>query len=714
MNINTKIPKLRRFVLQNFPFIESDFDAITDYQLICKVVEYLNSVIQQTNNLTDATVGLIDAFNELKAYVENYFDTLDVQEEINNKLEAMVEDGTLQEIITAYIQSNVTWTFDTVAEMLSATNLIAGSFAKTQGYYEIGDGGGAEYVIVSEEPSDSIYETLNSGLYAKMIINNRTIYTKQTGAKGDGTTDDTTKIQSILTLIKNVYPDKFTIIVNGLHFVQPSLELRGTADNRITNVTIKGSDANRDYWNFDGIKDGFIFDTTDHFAVAGFNSTFGLSIIYTTGFVVENLKLTTNESVGEDEIPLNNIVGLRLYDARCPKVRECNITKFYTGCWQYNGGISYIKNNNFALCNIGYRTSYVGDSTIEDNYFNTIGSGIYNLDGTLKSRYAELYSNNLVFAMAAYFGDGGNITVRGGKVEWCNIGFWQDYGTNMIYDSIQFDRCTLAAMSFSGHNRPNVNSSILNCNFTGCGAIAPIGDNIDKHLGGYTGATITASNAYGLTISNCHFTGDNGRLTGAFKTSGVYYAPLFVLYFKNVYQSSFVNNTIQVDAQYAYRLENTELCYNNNICNKAWSMNANCCVYRPAGIKREFYHDNPSTITDGNFDYNDMVYSQNALVTGWRVTVAGSAQTINTNVSVVTVATDYYPGDGSVIDLGSSIPSGVRTGAYVTIAGVTGVKKIVGVIQNNNKFFAKLDTACDVAVLNAAMANQAPTFTSLS
>ena len=45
----TKIPFFRRAVLQNFPFIEKDFDALTDYELLCKVVEYLNEVIKQTN-----------------------------------------------------------------------------------------------------------------------------------------------------------------------------------------------------------------------------------------------------------------------------------------------------------------------------------------------------------------------------------------------------------------------------------------------------------------------------------------------------------------------------------------------------------------------------------------------------------------------------------------------------------------------------------------
>lgn len=98
-NINTKIPKLRRFVLQNFPFIEADFDALTDYELICKVVEYLNKVIDQTNNLTDATVGIIDAFNVLQEYIAHYFDTLDVQDEVNKKIEEMVESGELEALV---------------------------------------------------------------------------------------------------------------------------------------------------------------------------------------------------------------------------------------------------------------------------------------------------------------------------------------------------------------------------------------------------------------------------------------------------------------------------------------------------------------------------------------------------------------------------------------------------------------------------------------
>ena len=101
MENTTKIPLFRRCVIQNFPFIEEDFDALTDYGLLCKVVEYLNKVIEQTNTTSTQVEELSVAFNTLKDYVDHYFDNLDVQEEINNKIDSMVVDGTLQELLQA-------------------------------------------------------------------------------------------------------------------------------------------------------------------------------------------------------------------------------------------------------------------------------------------------------------------------------------------------------------------------------------------------------------------------------------------------------------------------------------------------------------------------------------------------------------------------------------------------------------------------------------
>lgn len=164
-------------------------------------------------SVNETVENYIEQFNQLHDYVHDYFDNLDVQEEINNKLDDMLEDGTLQEIITTYIQSNVTWTFDSVASMKTATNLIDGSYAQTLGYYSKDDGGASVYKISTSTPS-GYYETLDSGLYAELMLGD-TVYPEQFGAKGDGTTDDSTAMEQALSYNNvSLYNGKTYIVEN--------------------------------------------------------------------------------------------------------------------------------------------------------------------------------------------------------------------------------------------------------------------------------------------------------------------------------------------------------------------------------------------------------------------------------------------------------------------------------------------------------------------
>lgn len=100
------LPPFKGMVLQNFPFIEEDFDAITNYQLLCKVVEYLRNVIANELVMEENVTNLYNEFVNLKNYVDNYFANLDVQEEINNKLDEMVESGELETIIENFAFKN--------------------------------------------------------------------------------------------------------------------------------------------------------------------------------------------------------------------------------------------------------------------------------------------------------------------------------------------------------------------------------------------------------------------------------------------------------------------------------------------------------------------------------------------------------------------------------------------------------------------------------
>ena len=92
------------FVLENFPFIEADFDALTEWQLFCKLGKEMNKIINSENTLGTQMENVTNAFIELQNYVTNYFDNLDVQDEINNKLNQMAKDGTLTNLIGNYIQ----------------------------------------------------------------------------------------------------------------------------------------------------------------------------------------------------------------------------------------------------------------------------------------------------------------------------------------------------------------------------------------------------------------------------------------------------------------------------------------------------------------------------------------------------------------------------------------------------------------------------------
>ena len=89
--------------LTNFPYIEEDFDALTNYELLSKVVEYLNQVIYNNNEQNDLMTSLYNAYVSLQTYVNTYFDNLDLQEEIDNKLDEMSKSGELTTLIKNYI-----------------------------------------------------------------------------------------------------------------------------------------------------------------------------------------------------------------------------------------------------------------------------------------------------------------------------------------------------------------------------------------------------------------------------------------------------------------------------------------------------------------------------------------------------------------------------------------------------------------------------------
>lgn len=80
-----------------------DKESGTVLQQTARMYAKVNEVIQSVNNQNETIADYINQFNELHDYVYDYFDNLDVQEEINNKIDNMVTQGTFQAVFDNYV-----------------------------------------------------------------------------------------------------------------------------------------------------------------------------------------------------------------------------------------------------------------------------------------------------------------------------------------------------------------------------------------------------------------------------------------------------------------------------------------------------------------------------------------------------------------------------------------------------------------------------------
>lgn len=141
MNNVEKIKPSGIFTNYIYKAIPLAFDeSMSYYETLCGVLEKLKTQEEVINNNADLLL-------ELENFVIHYFDNLDVQEEINNKLDAMAESGELTDIIAQYLQLAGLLCFNTKANLKAAQNLVDGSFAKTFGTSTYNDGYGYFYKI---------------------------------------------------------------------------------------------------------------------------------------------------------------------------------------------------------------------------------------------------------------------------------------------------------------------------------------------------------------------------------------------------------------------------------------------------------------------------------------------------------------------------------------------------------------------------------------
>lgn len=315
-------------------------------------------------HVCESQVDVMEHYNSLYQYVVNYFKNLNLQEEVNKKINDMFETGELAQIIL-FDKLNIV---DTTENMIDNTNLVNGVSVLTLGYYSVGDGGGGLFHI--SESAEGINLKIGS-LYANLIYDKK-INIKQLGAKTDA--DITELLQSC---VNGVVEDTEIIIEPEKYFVTGPIELNKRV--KINGVVNKNKNTENVIPEVYNIKNN-----------ANLNYIF-----YVSSSNVEICNIT--------------LIGGTNYGIKISSIRNTVENCFFYG---FSIGIEYVKSeetwigenvvkeNIFSYCVVGVKSTRNSNGALMDSYFlyNIFSrcENSFNFDSTISMEFTgnHDYSTN--------------------------------------------------------------------------------------------------------------------------------------------------------------------------------------------------------------------------------------------------------------------------------------------------------------------------------
>ena len=479
-------------------------ESMSYYETSCGLLYYLKNVIIPTvNNNADAVAELQNLYLQLHDYVENYFTNLDVQDEINNKLDQMVKDGTLQNILNNYTM--LIKTYNTYNDLINDKNtFVNNQKVQTLGYYEINDGGSARYIVTNEVDENNYQINLENNLYLTLIVDNNMLNIMQVGCKGDGTTDDTNNLQNAFNIACDYnyvlfIPNKTFYISNSIN-IKSSINVKGDSNsNYKTTSTIKVNigDENIEVFTagrtprctFENIKIERLRTNTDGypanvyaygrsgicFGIDSNETVFNRVVVVGFGSVFKQTQITTCQecdfvycnSIIKSNIQVSsvNLINCNcysngiLFDVNAP-IQNLNLTDSWIEDF-----VSLIKNyykaiQNFNVTNCVLTNTIKGENylvydntniTFSRQFLNFVNSVLY-----IKNNICDGKPSNTEFEMrllncsVLYGGTGETINIVGNS-KFMNLnsqnitslntkGF--DFSNNMAYNPIRFNQFT--------------------------------------------------------------------------------------------------------------------------------------------------------------------------------------------------------------------------------------------------------------------------------
>lgn len=96
-------------------------DSLSYYELLSKVIAYLNNTMENVSELGEA-------YQQLEDFLNHYLDSHNIEQAVNDRLDEMVEDGTLDDIISQVLNDKFNaYTTATNARITAIENTMASS-----------------------------------------------------------------------------------------------------------------------------------------------------------------------------------------------------------------------------------------------------------------------------------------------------------------------------------------------------------------------------------------------------------------------------------------------------------------------------------------------------------------------------------------------------------------------------------------------------------
>ena len=360
-------------------------DSLSYYELLCKVVDYLNKTMQDVETLHGDVTNLHTAYEQLQSYVNNYFSTLDVQEEINKKLDEMSKNGELLELFQKFFSFYVT----------------------PQIYGAKGDG--------VNDDTEYIKQALNSGLVVVLPIGTYLI-------------SETIEVTSDKTIL-GCGSENTIITSNGSC---PVLNVTGT-NNTLKNFKVSGRTnrsilskpkygINVNYTGSDGADSSnkfininiYFFETGIEISNSSRSCVFNnikISWCYTKGincvgtdnifdniicsFCVNGITLYNNNILSNSKCFQISGTALSLTGNRC-MISNFDLQEFYVGLYIV-GSNSIIK--GLSISHSGYYYNFETSKTVTDHSGALISNdGTYNIIEFSYDSNSNYYVNNLIIS----------------------------------------------------------------------------------------------------------------------------------------------------------------------------------------------------------------------------------------------------------------------------------------------------------------------------